>query len=357
MPAHPDRVRGFTADFLILDEAARISDDVYAAATPMLATTKGDLWLLSTPRGRSGFFYEEWMANEAKKHPWLRIEGRVPEHGGRVDRDFLAAERRRKTAEQFAEEYDCSFVTAGRNVFPDEWLERAFSAGIPSFDENSREDLRFAKHRPVYYLGVDIGKMRDHAAYVLLEYRVIPTGKRDPATYQALYRRELRVVMAEQFRLQTAYQVVIARLQRLCAHPHLAHNTQLILDGTGKGEPVEEMFRDAKLPVTLLPICITSGGKVTVNGSWRSVPKVDLVTSLELLLERGYLKISTAMPQGDLLRNELRHFERRSHRGGSLTYGAGVGHDDLAMSLAMAGWWAWRNRKGLLSGPEAKALD
>ena len=46
LPAHPDRVRGFTADLLIVDEAARVPDEVFVAATPMLATTDGGLWLL-----------------------------------------------------------------------------------------------------------------------------------------------------------------------------------------------------------------------------------------------------------------------------------------------------------------------
>jgi len=356
-PAHPDRVRGFTANLLIIDEAARVPDEVYAAATPMLATTQGDLWLLSTPHGRRGFFYEEWMAQEAARHPWLRILGQVGEHPGRMERDFLHRERQRKTAEQFAEEYGCEFVTAGRNVFLDEWLDNCFTGEIPMFDENSREDLRLARHRPIYYLGLDIGKLRDHAAFVLLEYRVIPTGKRDAASFQPLYKRELRVVLAEQFRIKTAYRDVIARLQRLCNHPHLAGYTNLLLDATGKGEPLEEMVRDAKLPVTLVPISITAGGKVGVNGSWRMVPKVDLVTNLEFLLERGLIKISTQMPQSDLLRNELRQFERRSNRGGHLTYGAGSGHDDLVSGFSMAAWWAWRNRKGALTGPELKALD
>ena len=35
LPAHRDRVRGFTAHFLIMDEAAAISDEVYSAATPI----------------------------------------------------------------------------------------------------------------------------------------------------------------------------------------------------------------------------------------------------------------------------------------------------------------------------------
>ena len=65
LPADANRLRGFTAHLLIVDEAARIPDEVYAAATPMLAATDGDMWLLSTPRGRKGFFYEEWKIGRA----------------------------------------------------------------------------------------------------------------------------------------------------------------------------------------------------------------------------------------------------------------------------------------------------
>ena len=125
-------------------------------------------------------------------------------------------------------------------------------------------------------------------------------------------------VAAEQFRLRTAYRDVIARISRLCHDPHLASHTQLLLDGTGKGEPVEEMLRDAKLPVSLVPLNITSGGTVGVRGSWRNVPKAELVTTLELLLERGHLKISSDIPHGDLLREELRRFERRSEVWGGI---------------------------------------
>ena len=49
LPAAPDRVRGYTAHLLIVDEAAAVRDEIYMAATPMLTATNGDLWLLSTP--------------------------------------------------------------------------------------------------------------------------------------------------------------------------------------------------------------------------------------------------------------------------------------------------------------------
>ena len=58
-----------------------------------------------------------------------------------------------------------------------------------------------------------------------------------------------------------------------------------------------------------------------------------------------------------LLREELRQFERRSQRGSALKLGAGTGHDDMVMALALAGWWAYENKSRALSGPELKALD
>jgi phage terminase large subunit-like protein len=233
LPGKADAMRGFTANLLIIDEAARVPDEVYTAARPMLAATNGDLWLLSTPRGKRGFFYEEWSGKDSPSHPWLRIEGKPADHD-RITKEFLATEVRRNTAEEFGAEYGCEFVTQGRNVFSEEWLERAFRADVPTFDELSRTDLQFVRHRPAYYVSLDLGYSRDHAALVILEYRPIPTGTHDPATYQFLYRRELRLVHLERFRLRTGFPQLLARLDQLCNHPHLAHNTQLLVDVTSQ---------------------------------------------------------------------------------------------------------------------------
>ena len=188
---------------------------------------------------------------------------------------------------------------------------------------------------------------------VLMEYRVSPTGQRDRATYGYLYRRELRVVAIERFRLKTDYHDVAARVARLCSHPHLVGHTTVIYEMNGPGQVVHELLQRAKLEVTLLPVT-TSGGQVaTVKGARRTVPKAKLVASLETLFQQQYLKIASELPQADLLREELRQFEGRSRRGGSMDYGAGAGHDDLVM----AGWWAYENRARALSGPEVKLLD
>ena len=45
LPAHPAHARGFNAHLLIVDEAARFSDEVFSAITPLIAATSG-----SSPR-------------------------------------------------------------------------------------------------------------------------------------------------------------------------------------------------------------------------------------------------------------------------------------------------------------------
>ena len=84
LPGMEDTVRGFSAvSLMLIDEAARVSDDLYKAVRPMLAVGDGDLWLMSTPNGKRGFFYEEW-ANGGER--WTRVgargDGVCPDSGG-----------------------------------------------------------------------------------------------------------------------------------------------------------------------------------------------------------------------------------------------------------------------------------
>ena len=100
-----DTVRGYTADLLIVDEAARVSDELYAAIRPMLATTQGRLLTLSTPAGRRGWWFEAW---ENGGSAWERYEVRgadVP----RISAAFLEEERRALPAWIYRSEYECSF--------------------------------------------------------------------------------------------------------------------------------------------------------------------------------------------------------------------------------------------------------
>src|ERR1035437_2272724 len=61
VPGNESTVRGFSAvSLLLVDAAARVDDDMYLAIRPMLVVSNGTLWLMSTPFGKRGFFYETW---------------------------------------------------------------------------------------------------------------------------------------------------------------------------------------------------------------------------------------------------------------------------------------------------------
>src|SRR5579864_9723145 len=60
LPGNEATARGYTASLLLIDEAARVDDRLYRTMRPSLAATNGDLWIMSTPWGKRGFFWEEW---------------------------------------------------------------------------------------------------------------------------------------------------------------------------------------------------------------------------------------------------------------------------------------------------------
>lgn len=45
---------------LLVDEASRVTNDLCLAVGPMLEVSWGTLWLMSTPCGKRGFFWETW---------------------------------------------------------------------------------------------------------------------------------------------------------------------------------------------------------------------------------------------------------------------------------------------------------
>ena len=107
LPSSENTVRGFSSvNTLVEDEAAFVDDALNHAIRPMLAVSKGQLILMSTPNGRRGHFYEAWTG----KGPWHREEvtcWQVP----RISREFLEEERR-VLGEVFKQEYECQFINA-----------------------------------------------------------------------------------------------------------------------------------------------------------------------------------------------------------------------------------------------------
>jgi hypothetical protein len=126
LPCREETIRGYArVSLLVLDEAARVPDDLYRAVRPMLAVSEGRLICLSTPYGKRGFFYDAWAKGGAD---WARIE--IPAARiARITPAFLAQERRGLGESWFRQEYCCSFEALEGLVYPD--FARCVVAALP----------------------------------------------------------------------------------------------------------------------------------------------------------------------------------------------------------------------------------
>ena len=127
IPAVDATIRGYSGvSLLIIDEASRVDDKIYHTVRPMLAATEltnshpgfpvtPELWLISTPFGCRGFFYEEFRRYDSNP-PWTRFTfpaSQCPH----ISPAFLEEERATMPGPEFRQEYECEFVREGNNSF------------------------------------------------------------------------------------------------------------------------------------------------------------------------------------------------------------------------------------------------
>lgn len=188
-----------------------------------------------------------------------------------------------------------------------------------------------------YYFGLDLGQKKSYTAIAIVERTVDREQYRDPVSY-ALEWEELgpaqqAVRHLERFPLGTSYVDVVERVKQMLWQDVLRQgNTKLVVDATGAGAPVVDLFRrDREITrvCDLTAMTITSGAQATKGrgpGDWM-VPKQDLMSGLALMFEERRILIARGMTESRQLVEEL------------VRYGRGDGYrDDLALALAMACW-------------------
>jgi predicted phage terminase large subunit-like protein len=118
LPGSESTIRGFTASLVLIDEAARISNEVYYAVTPMVTVSKGRLILLSTPHGKQGIFWRAWD----HEPDWMKVKV-TADHCPRITQESLDHERRALPPERFAQEYCCEFVQDEACTVNESWVQ------------------------------------------------------------------------------------------------------------------------------------------------------------------------------------------------------------------------------------------
>lgn len=190
----------------------------------------------------------------------------------------------------------------------------------------------------MYYFGLDIGQAQDYTALTIGEKVRVKQNEQNEQNILQYHARH-----AERFPIGTDYIEIVDKLwERINGVGILDYI--VLVDATGVGKPVVDMMR--KRGIKLVPIVITGGITETFDtalGGWR-LPKRNLVSSLQIMLQDGQLKLARDMDFAPKLIDELLKFKIKVTAKGNDTYEAWRegDHDDLVLSLAMSVWYAMK---------------
>lgn len=182
-----------------------------------------------------------------------------------------------------------------------------------------------ARSQSRYVVGLDLGQKRDHTAIAVIELRRELLPERDPVTWSFLHEESMRMVHLERVPLGTTYTDVVARVGAMFGDTRL-HGATLVADGTGVGAPVVDLLRKAGLPCRIVAVTITSGHHAHATAGGYSVPKLDLISGMQVVVERGTLQIAKQLPMAEELVKELTGMRKGSR-------------DDLVLATSLACWW------------------
>lgn len=126
LPGSEKTTRGYAGvDLAIIDEAARVDDELIVAVRPMLATSNGRLIALTTPAGKRGFFFDAWHGTGN----WHRVRV-TPDMCPRISKEFLAEELEELGPARYAEEYGLEFRDSDEAMFPIGVIQAAFTKEV-----------------------------------------------------------------------------------------------------------------------------------------------------------------------------------------------------------------------------------
>lgn len=289
LPASPNTIRGFSGS-VFLDEFAfhQQAQEIYKAVFPMIIRKESyGLRIASTPFGDLGRFYNIWTGdNDYSKHR-VTLDDAITS-GVNVDKDQI---KKNFSADEYAQEFDCQFITSGNTYIGLELLTKAFLSDVSNIPFGTGYT----------YIGVDIGRHHDLFVIYVIE------------NINGIYYERERVELAK-----TPFHIQDEALEKAIK---LYKPVGVRIDATGMGEEKAEKFSNK--------YSFCSGIKFT-NES-----KIKMAGDLKALFERGIIKIP---PDQDLI-NDIIKVKRKATIAGNIRFEAETtaeGHADRFWALALA---------------------
>ncbi len=183
-----------------------------------------------------------------------------------------------------------------------------------------------------YFSAIDLGQAHQFTALAVLERTDSP---RRPTEYDVRH--------LERFPPGIPYREIFARVREVFDEETLA-GTMLAADQTGVGKPVVDLLRDAEVNAELGVVAVTAGLRSVYESGLQLVPKIELVGTLQVLLQGRRLRVSDRLPEAATLLSELTTFRAAVATSAEAQPEWRVGiHDDLVFAVALAAWLGERH--------------
>lgn len=285
----PDSLAGEGVDFVVVDEAALIPDNVWQQLIrPTLMDTGGEAFIISTPRGHN-WFWQMWKLGQ---------EGRAGYESWRfrqTDNPYVPAAETQSAKEElptiiFRQEIMAEFLAAGASIF-----------GLGLEREGAIVD-DIVEPRGNIFVGIDLAKKQD--------FTVI-TADRESDGMPCYFERFQDLDWPTQ---QNRIAYAIAELEDA---PGVESVTAMI-DSTGLGDVVYDNLIAAGVDVT--PVQFTSQSKE------------QMARLLAADMEHGRARILSDMQE------EFGSYEFTLTPSGRYQFEAASGHDDMVAAKMLAHW-------------------
>ena len=281
-----DNLRGATLDYLIVDEAAFIKDEVWDTVLKQTVIVKGKKVLfISTPKGKNFLYSLHLRGKDPDQHKYIALEGTSYDTPF-ISKDELEEAKQTLPEDIYNQEILAQFIDSGGEVFKN----------IDTYCINDNWEPKTSKK---YYAGLDLGRSNDYTVLTIMD-------------------EDGKVVFIYRERHQPWNLIV----QQVINHTK-RYNATLQVEVNNVGdviyEQIKKEYRDTHAFVT------TSASKQNIiEDLIYGLNQSDLILPSENLFSPLY--------------NELRTFTfEYSPKTRQIKYGAQSGHhDDCVMSLAIA---------------------
>lgn len=308
-------ILGLTIDVLVPDEAAYMPEAVWAAATPMLLTTGGQIWLLSTPNAQSGYFYEAYT-NPAMGFKTFHVNSEDvararPEPLRSIMLAYLEREKSRMTALQYSQQYLAQFLEELGQLFPDSLISSSQSLQRV-FVDPPRSPFFLSGE---FFLGVDVARMGgDESTFEVLE-----------KVGDHFFHRE---------NLMRKFTLTTETIDKILELDNIYQFSKIYIDDGGLGVAVfDQLLKEDQTKRKVIAINNASRALDSDDRRHRKLLKEDLYLNLLRMMERGQILLLDDIEVFTSLKSII--LERTHKTGDIRIYGR---YSHIAEGLIRAAW-------------------